>query len=155
MPSLMTTSQSQLVILSIDSNVLIMSLGQLLDRRIDGLHASRFPHRLGAVVGVASGTVPVSLERFGVEGNLDAPLLGNTDEEEASHPEMVTHRDTLTRADLELPLGGHDLCVDTADVHAGVETCSVVSLDEVTSEDFSSSCRSEQVRSDGSPRKSL
>lgn len=45
---------------------------------------------------------------------------------------MITHLDTLTRADLELPLGRHDLGVDTGDLNTSVETGSVVGLDEIT-----------------------
>jgi len=51
---------------------------------------------------------------------------------------VVTHGDALTRTDLELPLGRHDLSVDTADVDAGVEACAVMSLNEVTREDLAS-----------------
>jgi hypothetical protein len=136
MAGLMTTRKTEIVVLSVDGNVLVVPLAQLLDRSLNGFHASGFPHSFRAVVGVAASTVPIALEGFGVEGNLDAPLLSNSDEEIAGHPEMVTHGDTLTWADLELPLGGHDLCVDTTDVDAGVQTSSVVGLDEITSEDF-------------------
>jgi hypothetical protein len=52
----------------------------------------------------------------------DTPLLTDPQQEEPSHPEVVTHLDTLTWSDLELPLGGHDLGVDTGDLDAGVKT---------------------------------
>jgi hypothetical protein len=54
---------------------------------------------------------------------------------------VVTHRDTLARANLELPLRGHHLSVDTTDVDTGVEAGAVVSLDEVTAEDLASTYR--------------
>jgi hypothetical protein len=38
---------------------------------------------------------------------------------------VVAHLDTLARTDLELPLGGHDLGVDTRDLDAGVQTGSL------------------------------
>jgi len=136
MAGLMTARKTEIVILSVDSNVLVVSLAQLHDRILDGFHASGFPHSFRTVVGVAASAVPVTLEGFGVEGNLDAPLLSNSDEEIAGHPEVVTHGDTLTRADLELPLGGHDLCIDTTDVDARVQTSSVVGFDEITGENF-------------------
>jgi len=136
MASLMTARKTKIVVLSVDGNVLVVLLAQLHDRLLDGFHTSRFPHSFRTVVGVAASAVPVTLEGFGVEGNLDAPLLSNSDEEITGHPEVVTHGDTLTRADLELPLGGHDLCIDTADVDARVQTSSVVSFDEITSENF-------------------
>jgi hypothetical protein len=40
------------------------------------------------------------------------------------------------RADLVLPLGGHDLGVGAGDVDAGVQAGLVVSLDDVTAEDL-------------------
>jgi hypothetical protein len=136
MSRLVTTGQPHLIVIPVDSDVLIVPLGQLLDRSLDMLHASGFTHGFRAVVGVASRTIPVTLERLRVEGDLDTPLFGNTDKEVAGHPEMVTHGYALTRADLELPLGRHDFSIDTADVDPSVEASTIVGLDEVTSEDF-------------------
>jgi len=84
--SLVTTSQPQIIVLAVNSNMLIVPLRQLLNGSFDGFHSSGLTHSLRAVVGVAASTVPVTLERFGVEGNDDAPLLGDTDEEVAGHP---------------------------------------------------------------------
>lgn len=67
---------------------------------------------------MATGTVPVSGNSLGVEGHLDAPLLGDSDEKIASDDEFVTHGDAFDRADLELPLSRHDLGVDTRDGNA-------------------------------------
>jgi hypothetical protein len=82
----MTTSETQIVVLSVDSDVLVVPLAQLLNGVFNVFHASRFPHRLCAVVSVAASAVPVAFERFRVEGNLDTPLLGNANEEIAGHP---------------------------------------------------------------------
>ena len=54
---------------------------------------------------------------------------------------MVTHRDTLAGADLELPLRRHDLGVDTGYINTSVEACTVMSLDQITSEDLASALR--------------
>ena len=102
---------------------------ELFNGSFDGLDASGLPHFLGTVVGVAASTIPVSLKRFGVEGDFDTPLFSNADEKIASHPEVVTHGDAFTRTNLELPLGGHNFSVDATDVDAGVEASAVVSLD--------------------------
>jgi hypothetical protein len=91
------------------------------------------------LLGVASSTVPVTGERFGVERNGDTPFLSYADQEETSHPEVVSHILSLARTDLELPLRRHDLGVDSRDVDSGVEARAVVSLDHVASEDLSSS----------------
>ena len=134
---LMTTSETEVVVLAVDSDVLVVPLRELGDGLLDVLHASGLAHRLGGVVGVAPGAVPVALERLGVERDLDAPLLGDADEEVARHPEVVAHGDALAWADLELPLGGHDLGVDTRDVDTSVEAGTIVGLNQVAGENLS------------------
>jgi len=52
---------------------------------------------------------------------------------------MVTHRDTLAGADLELPLRWHDLSVDAADVDARVEASAVMSFNQITGKDLAGS----------------
>lgn len=136
--SLMSTGETHVIVFTIDSNVLVMPVAELFDGSLDVLDSSGFSHRLGGVVGVAASTVPVTGERLGVEGNLDAPLLGNTDEKVAGHPEVVAHGDALTRADLELPLRRHHLSVNTANVDAGIEAGAIVGFDKITSEDLAS-----------------
>jgi len=133
---LVSAGKSEIVVLPVHVDVLVMPLRQLLDGLLDSLHATLLAHRLGGVVAVAASTVPVALERLGVEGYFDAPLFCDADEEVTRHPEVITHGDPLTRADLELPLRRHDLGVDTADVDTRVETCAVVSLDQITSKDL-------------------
>ena len=132
--SLMTTSETKFVVFAVDGDVLRVPLRKLLDSSFDVLNAARFAHLLGAVVAVTASTVPIALERFGVEGDFDAPLLGDTDEEVTSHPEVVTHGNALARADLKLPLSRHHLGIDAADVDTSVETCAIVSFDEITGE---------------------
>lgn len=74
----------------------------------DSLEASLLPHLLGAVVGVAAGPVPVAGHRFGVQSGHNPKVLADTVEDEASHPEVVTHLDALARAYLEFPLEGKE-----------------------------------------------
>jgi hypothetical protein len=120
--------------------MLIVSLPELLDGLLNILHASGLAHLLGAVIRVTAGTVPITLEWFGVEGNLDAPLFGNTDEQITCHPEVIAHGDAFTRADLEFPLRGHDFSVNTADVDAGVKAGAIVGFYEIACKDLSGSC---------------
>jgi hypothetical protein len=136
MASLVSSSQPEVVILAINSNVLIMPLSKLLYRSFNGLHASRLAHLLGGVVSVTTCTVPVTLERLGMEGDLDAPLLGNTNQEITGHPEVVTHRDTFTGTNLELPLRGHDFGIDTGDIDASIKASPVVRFNQVTGKDL-------------------
>lgn len=88
---LVTPRETEVVVLAVDRNMLIVPLRKFRNRLLDELHASRLAHRLRRVVGVAAGTVPIAREGLGVEGNLDTPLLRNADEEVTSHPEVVTH----------------------------------------------------------------
>ena len=132
----MPASETELIVLAVDGNVIHVLLRELLNGLFDGLNTALLAHGLGGVVRVASCTVPVArLEGLGMERYLDTPLFGHTDEEEAGHPKVVTHRDTLTGTNLELPLRGHDLGVDTRDVDTSVEACAVMGLDQITSED--------------------
>jgi len=118
--SLVLSSQPQLVIFTINGDVFHMLLREFLDGCLDGLHSSGLTHGFGGEVGVAAGTVPVALERLGVERNFDTPFFGHTGEQKAGHPEMIAHGDTLARADLELPLRWHDLCVNSGNVDASI-----------------------------------
>jgi len=137
--SLMLAGQTKLIVLAVDSNVIHVLLGELLNGLLNGLNTTFLAHGLGRIVRVAPSTVPVALlEWLGMEGYLDTPLFGYTDEEEAGHPQVVTHRDTLAGANLELPLRRHDLSVDTRDINTSVEARAVVSLDQITREDLAS-----------------
>lgn len=126
--SLVFTSQSLLVVLSVDGQMLDVLALELLDRILDRGHtlAGR-SHGLGRVVRVATSTVPVTLEGLGVERGFDTPLFSDSEQEESSHPEVVSHLNTLARTDLELPLSGHDLGVDTRDLDTGIQTSSLKS----------------------------
>lgn len=44
----------------------------------------------------------------------------------------LPHLNSLARADLELPLSGHDFCVGSRDLDTGVKAAPVVRLDDVT-----------------------
>lgn len=124
---LVATSETHVVVLAVDGDVLKMTLLKLLDGVLNGGETlAGGTHELGGIVGVATSTVPVTLEGLGVERRLDAPLLTDAEKEETSHPEVVAELDALARTDLELPLGGHDLGVDTRDLDTSVETSTLL-----------------------------
>lgn len=64
---------------------------KLLHGLLDGLHATLSTGRLGGDVGVKTGTVPVTRDGLGSEGDLCAELLSNAVEEESGNPELVAH----------------------------------------------------------------
>jgi len=138
--SLVFSGQPHLVVFTVNLDVLQVPLGKLLDVLVNGLDTTLLPGLLGGVVGVTTGTVPVTLsEGLGVERRSDTPLLTDPQQQEPSHPQVITHGDSQTRSDLELPLSGHDLGVDSGDLDSSVQTSTVVGLDEVTSKDLSGS----------------
>ena len=73
-------------------------------------------------------------DRLRVERRRDAEVLGDAVEQPARHPELVGDVERAERADLELPLAGHDLGVDAGDAEAGFEARVEVRLDDVAAE---------------------
>lgn len=58
--SLMATSKTEGVIITVDGNVLLMPLGELVNSRLNVLHAAGLTHGLSGDIGVKAGTVPVT-----------------------------------------------------------------------------------------------
>lgn len=150
----MAAGETLLVALAIDGNVLEMTGFELLHSGFDNLHATLGPSRSGRDVGMKTSAVPFSLDGLGLEGNLHAELFSDAVEEETRHPEVITHCDMLdgsisrvkmeltlntrARANLVLPLGRHDLGVDTRNLDAGIHASAVVSLNNVAAVDLAS-----------------
>merc|ERR1711881_693641 len=122
--SLMSASKTQSVVLSVNCDV---------------LHATRFAHLLTGEVAVKTSSVPVTWNWLGVEGDLGTKLLSDTVEEETGEPELITKLDTLTRTNLELPLGWHNLGVGTRDLDTSEQASLVVSLNNISAVDLASS----------------
>ena len=134
----MATSKASLVTLAVDLDVLDVTALKLLDGSLDVLHAALLAHLLGGEVAVETGTVPVTGDRLGVDGDLGAELLGDAVEKEAGEPEVIAHLDTQAGTNLELPLAGHNFGVGARDLHTGVQAGLVVSIDDVTGKDLAS-----------------
>mmetsp|Transcript_3145 Transcript_3145/g.7102 ORF Transcript_3145/g.7102 Transcript_3145/m.7102 type:complete len:295 (+) Transcript_3145:414-1298(+) len=112
---------------------------QLLDAGDDGIPATarswlRLAHALRAEVGVASSTIPVTRNWLRIERAEHTSRLARALEQVAADNELVTGADANGRSHLVLPLSGHHLAVDAADVHTGKETRLVVSIADVASE---------------------
>lgn len=79
-----------------------------------------------------TSTVPVARDGLGLDGDLGTEFLGDAVKEEAGHPQLITHLDSLAGADLEFPLGGHNLGVGAGDLNAGVQACLIMGVNDVT-----------------------
>lgn len=132
----MAAGETELVVVAVLLDALDVVRLELLEGSLDVGHATFDTHLLGRDVGVQAGAVPVAGDGLGVPRDLGAKVLRNTGEEEAGDPEVVTHVDALDGANLELPLGGHDLGVGARDADASVETGLVVGLDDVALDDL-------------------
>src|SRR5690606_38869465 len=101
--SLVLSCETLLILFTIDSNVVKMPGLELLNGSLDVLHATLFPHLLGREVAVETRAVPVTLDRLGMYRHLGTEVFRNTVENKPRHPKMITHLNTLARANLELP----------------------------------------------------
>ena len=88
---LVAARQALLVVLAVHGDVLLVAGAELGDGRLNVLHAALLAHLLGREVAVQARAVPVAGDGLGVHRHLDAELLGDAVEEEASEPELVTH----------------------------------------------------------------
>jgi hypothetical protein len=127
-----STSETKIVVFSVNCNVFRVLEAELFDGGLDGFDPARLPHLFGAVIAVAAGSVPVSFKWLRMEGDLDTPLFSDANKQIASHPEVITHGNTLAGSDLELPLRRHNLSINTADGNACVKAGTVVSLNQIT-----------------------
>lgn len=87
----MATSEALVVVLAVNGDVLLVTLAELVDGGLDVLHATLNTHLLGREVAVETGTVPVTGDWLGVQGDLGTEVLGNTGEEVTGDPEIITH----------------------------------------------------------------
>ena len=128
----MVTGETTTVVLAslwiIDLDVLGVSLAQLLNGLLDEFDTAILSHGLGGIVSVGASAVPVTGDWLWIKCDDDAKLFSNAMQNVTTNPEMIASINAFTWADLEFPLGGHDLTVDTADLDSGVEASLVVSL---------------------------
>lgn len=105
----------------VSSNVHIVALAQFFNRCLNDLDATVLSHGESAVVGVAAGPVPVARNGLGVQTDNYALVLGHLLEDEPGHPQVISHLDSFTRANLELPLRWHDFSIGSTDLHTCVQ----------------------------------
>lgn len=130
----MDTSQSLLVVVTINSDVNLMLLFEVLHHLIDVLHTlGAVSHGLSGVVGVATRTIPV-LEELWSEGNNNLVVLSNTLQKITGDPHVVTDFNTDAWTNLVLKLTWHDLNISSRDLDTSVKASLVVSIGDGTTE---------------------
>ena len=116
--------------------MLLMPRLQLLDGRLDELHASLLAHLGRREVAVQARAVPVAGDRLGIDRHLGRELLGYAVQKEARQPQLVAHLDAHAGPDLELPLRRHHFGVGAGNLDARVEARAVVRFDDVALHDL-------------------
>mmetsp|Transcript_12755 Transcript_12755/g.23914 ORF Transcript_12755/g.23914 Transcript_12755/m.23914 type:complete len:229 (-) Transcript_12755:620-1306(-) len=130
----MLTSQTQLVSSSINCNVFRMPCSKLVNSLTDNFNSSFFTHSLGGNVGMHSSSVPVtSSDGLGMETAVHLKVFTHTLKDVARHHELISCLNTNTGSDLVFLLSGHNFSVTSRDIDSCIQTCLVVSINDVTS----------------------
>jgi len=131
---LVDASQSLVIVVTVDADVKLMFVTELLHHAFDVSHALRtVSHGVGRVVGMAAGTVPVS-EEFGRIRDAHVVVLGDTAHQVAGDPHVITDINANAGTDLVFELAGHDLDVGPGDGDASVKAGFVVGIGDGASE---------------------
>ena len=112
----MQTRQAVLEIRAVVGNVQLDLLAELLAGLHDDFVTPVGSHRLGRVIRVAACAVPVALHRLRLERDDHAVFLGDAVKQVTGHVQVVAHLEQTRGTDLELPLAGHDLRVDSCEL---------------------------------------
>ena len=121
-----------MVVFSVEGDHIRMGLGEFFQLGVDSSHVGIISSFSGGVVSVASGSIPVALDRLGVNTDFNAEGFRDTVEEVSSHPEVVAAFNSFAGSDLELPLSGHNLAVGTVDLNTGIEAGFVMSFHDIS-----------------------
>jgi len=113
----MSASETHGVVLSVNSNVLLVATLKLLNGSLNVLHTTWLAHLLAGEVAMKTGSVPVTWDWLGMERDLGTEFLGNAVEKETSKPEVVAQLNTIARTNLEFPLSWHNLGIGTGDLY--------------------------------------
>jgi len=127
-----TTSQSQVVVSTVDSDMSIVGLGKEFHRFEDSVIASFLSGGLEREVGVAARTVPVALDRLRIKGNVNVEFFANSSQQISGNPELIAALETFNGTDLELPLTGEDFSVETRNLDTSSQAASHMSLSNIS-----------------------
>ena len=131
MTCLMATGETHIIVLTVDSNVLLVALAETLNSGLNRLDTTFVTHSLRREVCVTASTIPLTWHSLRVHRNAHTPIFSNAVQEETSHRQMVTHLNAFAWTNLELPLRRHHFRIDTRVVDTSVKTRTVVSFNDV------------------------
>lgn len=126
--SLMSTCESALIALALNSDVFLVFLAEFLARLDDFGKPACIAHGLSGVIGVAASSVPVPRGWFGIECDIAAHQLTHTEHEVPRHPHVITTLDSKARTNLVFPLTRHHLGVDACNLDTCVQASFVVCI---------------------------
>jgi len=127
------SSQALFVAFSVQENVVSVHLGHAGHAFIeDVVVATIFSTLLGGEVGMAAGSVPVTLNGLGLEVHIHAELFSDATENELGQPHVVTAFNTTGNTNLVLPLAGSHFTVDTCDFQASIDHAAVGAIHDFT-----------------------
>jgi len=130
--SFMSTSQSQIVIRSVDGDMGKMSLGEEFHGFKDSVITTFVSGGFEREVGVATRTVPITLNRLGFESNINIVFFTDSGQKISCNPELIATLETFNGSNLEFPLTGEDFSIKTRDLDASSETTSHVSFSNIS-----------------------
>jgi len=105
--------QSQMVVGTIELDVVSVSLGQSFHIGDDFVQTTLSSGDGGGEVGVHTSTVPVALNWLWFKSDINTVIFSDSLENVSGHPELIASVDTLNWADLEFPLAWEDFSVQT------------------------------------------
>lgn len=112
----------------VGTDVVLVPLAQFVNGLLNALQTILLPHGLGAKVGMAACTIPVSWNGLGVKGRYHPKVFTHTMQDKTGSPKMIAHSDPFTGSYLEFPLGKHKLTISPCDLDSGVQAGPVVRL---------------------------
>lgn len=127
----METSESIFVSLTVEEDVIFVGSSKLFHLVVSNIFkTSRSSSFISGVVGVASRAIPISLDGFAVKVNVDSEFFSESEEDVSGQPQMVSSFDSLGNTNLEFPLSGSDLSVESRNLESGIQAASDVSFSD-------------------------
>lgn len=117
----MLARQSFLVLPALKHRAFCTGVAEILELFVNIRTCGVVPGRPARKVRMTAAAVPVALDGFGVEVDLDPELLGQALHDVPAEPELVGRVDAAAGPDLDLPLAAHHLRVGARDGQACLE----------------------------------